>query len=239
MVDHLLDDLERHGGDVAAGHGTLGHMDGVAHAGADDLGLDVGIVVENGHNVGDQIRAGLVDVVQPSQEGAHIGGAGPGGQQGLVGGEDQGAVGGDALGGQGLDGLQPLGGHGDLDDHVGGVDGVDLPALLHHGLGVLGGGLHLAGDGAVHNGGDLPEGLGVVAALFCDQGGVGGDAADDAHVVCLADLVHIRGINKEFHGKKLLSFLAFAAFSIHHFGPFVNRLFAPFSRAAAVSCDFV
>ena len=137
------------------------------------------------------------------QEGADVGGTGAGGQQRLVGAENQGAVGGDALGGQGFDGLEALGGHGDFYDHVLGVQGVDGLALLDHRLGIGGGGFHLTADGAVHDGGNFSQRLGVVPALLGDEAGVGGDACDDAHVVCGADLVDVRGINKEFHNKRL------------------------------------
>ena len=40
MVDHLLDDLVWHGGNVCTGQSTLGHMHRMAHAGGDDFGVD-------------------------------------------------------------------------------------------------------------------------------------------------------------------------------------------------------
>ena len=203
MMQHLLNDLVGHGGDVGTGQGTVGHVHGVAHAGRDDLGLDVGVVEEHVVDGLDELDAPLGDIVQAPQEGADVGGTGAGGQQRLVGAENQGAVGGDALGGQGFNGLEALGGHGDFYDHVLGVQGVDGLALLDHRLGIGGGGFHLTADGAVHDGGNFSQRLGVVPALLGDEAGVGGDACDDAHVVCGADLVDVRGINKEFHNKRL------------------------------------
>ena len=130
--------------------------------------------------------------------------SGAGGQQGLVGAEDQRAVGGDTLRREDLDGFEAYGRHGDLDDHVLGIERVDGAAFGDHPLGVCSRGLDLTGDGAVHDRGDLLQGLGIVAALLCDQAGVGGHACDNAHVICLADLVHIGGVDIELHRTLLL-----------------------------------
>ena len=199
-MEHLLDDLIGHRGDVRTGQGAVRHMDGIAHAGGDDLRLNVRVVQEHIVDGFHQLNARLADVIQPPQKRADVSGSGAGGQQGLVGAEDQRAVGGDTLGRQHLDGLEALGGHGDLHDHVGGVQRVDGAALGDHAFGVGGGGLHLAGDGAIHDGGDLGQGLGVVAALLGNQAGVGSDTGDNAHVVGLADLLYIGSVNEKFHG---------------------------------------
>ena len=105
MVKHLLDDLVRHRGNVGTSQGTVGHMDGIAHAGGDDLSLDVRIVQEYIMDSLNQINARLADIVKTTQEGADVSCPRAGGQQCLVGTENQRAVGGDALGGQHLDGL--------------------------------------------------------------------------------------------------------------------------------------
>ena len=52
--------------------------------------------------------------------------------------------------------------------HVLGVQGVDGLALLDHRLGIGGGGFHLTADGAVHDGGNFSQRLGVVPALLGD-----------------------------------------------------------------------
>ena len=44
VVEHLLDDLIGHRGDVRTGQGAVRHMDGIAHAGGDDLRLNVRVV---------------------------------------------------------------------------------------------------------------------------------------------------------------------------------------------------
>lgn len=69
MVKHLLDDLVRHRGNVGTGQGTVGHMDGIAHAGGDDLSLDVRIVQEYIVDSLDQINAWLADVIETPQNG--------------------------------------------------------------------------------------------------------------------------------------------------------------------------
>ena len=80
-------------------------MDGVAHAGGNDLGLDIGIVEEHIVDRLDQFDARLADIVKAAKEGADVSCPRAGGQQCLVGTENQRTVGGDALGGQHLDGL--------------------------------------------------------------------------------------------------------------------------------------
>ena len=203
-MQHLLNDLVGHGGNVGTGQRAVGHMDGVADAGGDDLGVDVGVVQEHIMDGLNQVDAGLADVIQTAEEGADIGGTGAGGQQCLIGAENQGAVGGDTLRREDLDGFEAFGRHGDLDNHVLGIERVDGAALGDHPLGVCGRGLDLTGDGAVHDRGDLLQGLGIVAALLCDQAGVGGHACDNAHVICLANLVHIGGVDIELHRTLLL-----------------------------------
>ena len=84
MMQHLLNDLVGHGGDVGTGQGTVGHVHGVAHAGRDDLGLDVGVVEEHVVDGLNELDAPLGDIVQAPQEGADVGGTGAGGQQRLA-----------------------------------------------------------------------------------------------------------------------------------------------------------
>ena len=81
MVKHLLDDLVRHRGNVGTGQGTVGHMDGIAHAGGDDLSFDVRIVQEYIMDSLDQINARLADVIETPQKRADIRGARAGCQQ--------------------------------------------------------------------------------------------------------------------------------------------------------------
>jgi len=47
---------------------------------------------------------------------------------------------------------------------------------------------------------DVVDGLQEVAALLGDQGGVGGDARQDAPGVDLADVVDVGGVEEELHG---------------------------------------
>ena len=75
----------------------------------------------------------------------------------------------------------------------------DSLALFNHRLCVGGSGLYLTGNRAIDDGCDLGQSLGIVLVLLCDKAGVGGNTSNHAHVVCLADLVHICSVNKEFH----------------------------------------
>jgi hypothetical protein len=69
----------------------------VAEAGGDDLRLQA-VALENLHRLPHHLHPLVADVVQASDEGTDVGGAGQGGQQGLVGREGQGGVDGDAPG---------------------------------------------------------------------------------------------------------------------------------------------
>ena len=59
----------------------------------------------------------------------------------------------------------------------------------------------LAADGAVHDRGDLFDDLCEIPALFCDQGRIGGNAADNAHIIGFFDVFYIGCVNKKFHSK--------------------------------------
>ena len=59
----------------------------------------------------------------------------------------------------------------------------------------------------LYTSGDLFDDLFEVTSFFCDQGRVGGNAADYAHVVCLFDVCYIRSVDKKLHA----SFLPWAA----------------------------
>ena len=87
-------------------------------------------------------------------------------------------------------GLEPFGGHGNLHNHVL-VNLGNLPAFSHHALGVGGGGLHFATDGAVYDRGNLGHHLLEVAAFFGDERRVGGHTANHAHVVGHGDLLNV------------------------------------------------
>ena len=215
-MQHLFNDLVRNGGDISTSQSAVRYMDGVADGSSNDLGVNVGIVQEHVMNGFDQFNAGLANVVQTAQERADVSSACAGSQQRLVGGEHQRAVGGNALGGQRLDGLQALSGHGDLDDHVLGVQGIDGFALSNHGFSVHGGGLYFAGNGAVHDGGDLCQGLGIIAAFLGNQTGVGGNTGNNAHVIGFTDLIYIRSINKKFHDFASFYVAFYLSFALYH-----------------------
>src|SRR5690606_16935001 len=148
----------------------------VADAGRQHLRIYI-MQIEDLYTLGHHFHAVVVDVVQAAHERTDQSGAGPGGQQGLVGGENQGYVDVHPLGGQGCGGLQACGGGGHLDDHVVG-DFSQNPAFLHHLPGAGAG--HLGADGPVHQPGDGGDALVEIGPLPGDEGGVGGDPGQDA-----------------------------------------------------------
>ena len=211
MLEALLEGAEGHGGNVRAHEGGLGHVVGRADGGGDDLDLVVDVlarpvvVLDAGDHIGQLGDAVLADVIEAADEGAHVAGAGVGGQQGLRSGEDQRHVDADALGSQRVGGGQRLGADGKLDHDVGGKRG-QVAALLDHALDGLG--LRLRRDGqAVAHLGDLDHVVLEVRELAAGAGvqaRVGGDAGKAAPGERLADLVEVGGVDKELHAIPLL-----------------------------------
>jgi hypothetical protein len=72
VAEELLQDLERHGGDVGARERGLDHVLGVAHRGDQDLGRELVGVVDL-HDLPHQLHAVLPDVVDPPHERADVG----------------------------------------------------------------------------------------------------------------------------------------------------------------------
>src|SRR5207245_8994663 len=110
----------RHGGDVVADGRGVDDVQGVAHAGGQDLAGEV-IVVEDGPDLPNDVHADVADVVQPPDERADEGRPGLGRQERLVGREDEGGVDPDPLRGGCLDRPQPLAAHRVFDPYVRGA----------------------------------------------------------------------------------------------------------------------
>ena len=72
--------------------------------------------------------------------------------------------------------------HRDLDDHIP-VDPGDFPAFPDHALGIGGRRLDFTADGTVDDGGDFRDDLLEIAAFFGNEGRIGRDTANDAHVI--------------------------------------------------------
>ena len=197
MVDHPLDDLIRHGCDMAARPRGLQHVRGIADGCRDDLGFDI-VNAEDLHDLLHEVDALLPDVVKASDEGADVRRPRACGEERLRGGKDQRDVGLDAERGQSFGRLETLCAHGDLDDKV---LAVDLLAkrlrLRNHGVRLQGN--DLRADGTVDDFGDLLDDLDEIASLARDERGVGGHAADHAQFGGAADLLGVGGINKKLH----------------------------------------
>src|SRR5690606_37041463 len=105
-------------------------------------------------------------------------------------------VGLDAFVSQGPGRLESLGREAHLDDHVVGPGDVRF-GFPHHALGV--GGQDLSAHGAIHDGADLLDNLGEVTAFLGHQRRVGGHSSQNAPRVDGPDLIHVGGVQKEFH----------------------------------------
>ena len=194
MLGHLLDYLVGNRCDVRSCQCAVSYMNRVTNAGCDDLGLDALYREHLGDRL-NQIDTGSGDIIQTAQERRYISSSGTGCQQRLVRTEDQCYIRLDAFRRQYFNSLQTFDGHRDLYYHVG-MDLCDLSALGDHALGIYCGGLYFTADRSVNNGCNLCDYLLKITAFLCDQRRVRGNAADYAHVICLLNLLDIRGINK-------------------------------------------
>ena len=119
-------------------------------------------------------------------------------QKCLVCGEDQGYVCLDALCAQNFNSFESFYGHRDFNNHVW-MDGCDLTAFFDHAFCIYCGSFYLAADRSVYDLGDLFDDLFEVTSFFCDQGRVGGNAADNAHVVCFFNVLYFCCVDEKSH----------------------------------------
>ena len=98
--------------------------------------------------------------------------------------------------------LQALGAHWDFDDYVF-MDFGKLKSFLNHFRSFKGDDFRR--NWTVDNFGNLFDDLNKIPALFCNQGRIGGDAADNAKIVGFSNVVYIRGINEQFQSGDILS----------------------------------
>ena len=75
MLGKLHHDAERDGRHIGADKGGVQHMDRVADAGDDDLGIEA-VVVENGPDIFDDPHAVLGDVIQAADKRGDVGRSG-------------------------------------------------------------------------------------------------------------------------------------------------------------------
>src|SRR2546422_4348315 len=179
MLDHLLHHLGRHRGDARPGAGGLDDVQRVSDAPDENLSLHL-VVAEDLNEVLDDVHPAMADIIQPPDEGAHVGRAGLRGEKTLVRGEDERHVHRDTEPAHGLHRPQPLRYDGDLDHDVGG-ELRELLSLVHHGFVIRP--HHLDADRPLHFLADLLHYLLELSALLGDQGGVRRDTVEYPHLV--------------------------------------------------------
>ncbi len=183
----------------APGHGRVDDVEGAADRCGDDLACE-GVVVEDGPDLLHEIHPHVAHVVQAPHEGGDEGRPGLGGQESLGGREDEGHVGPDPLLLEGVGGLEALGRHGDLDDHIL-VDGRQWLGLGDHSRRVRRD--HLRGNGTVHDGAYLLNHVLEPPPALSDEARVGRHAVYHAPGVRGAYLVDDGRIEKDLHPSPL------------------------------------
>ncbi len=142
----------------------------------------------------------MADVVKASKERGDERCARLGREHALHAAEAQRDIDGDSLLDQTTGCDQPLGNHRDLDDDVIGKLG-QLDPFGHHRLGV--GAYHFGADRAIHQRADLPKYITGIqfARDLRQQGGIGGDAVDQAGLGRVADVTNVGRIEKDLHAR--------------------------------------
>ena len=79
------------------------------------------------------------------------------------------------------------------------MDSRNLTPLFNHSLRVCSERVHLAADRSVYNRRNLLDYLFKIASFLGNQRRIGGDAADNSHIVGFSDLIYIGCVNKKLH----------------------------------------
>jgi len=195
MLRQLGDHAEGNCGDVGAERGRLQDVNGVAHAGHDDLRRKP-VVVEDAEDLLHQLHAVVGDVVEPAHEGAHVGRACLGRHQGLDRRKDERLVHVDSVAGEDLRRLEPLRRHRHLDDDVAAQPDERL-RLGHHARRVQAD--HLEAHGTGHRIQDLPDHVVERPLLPGHQARVRRHAVAHAEAQRLPDIADIGRIDEELH----------------------------------------
>ena len=176
VFDKLTEHFVVDGDGVSAEAEAFFDLFGGAERSGDELRRKLVSLEQLEHRLED-FNAVHVVVADAGEVRSNVGGTGTGGEEGLVGVEDGGGHDGDLFLGEGVDGGEARSGDGDFDDEAGGklVEGAGLGE--HFRGGAAG---DLGGDGAGLCGEELLEELVEGEVGFSDEGGIGGDAVDDA-----------------------------------------------------------
>ena len=216
MFCHLFNDCVWNGCDISTCQCTVGYMDRISYACCDDLCVQT-CYLENLSDLTDQIHTSCGNIIQSSQERRNIGCTCSCGQQCLVCSKDQCYVCLDAFCCQHFAGFQTFYCHRDFYNHVR-MDCCDLSSFRDHAFCVYGRCFYFTADRSVYDRSDLFDDFFKVSSLFCDQGRVGGNTTDHAHIICFFDVFYFRGIDEKSHYFVLLFFLksarSFPAFFI-------------------------
>jgi hypothetical protein len=196
VLEERLDDRRRAGADVRAHPGGFDDVERPAGRGHEDLGREL-VVLEDLHDLADEIHARGGDVVQPTHERADVGRSHLGGEQRLGRGEDQRDVDADAFRRERLAGLHPRLGERHLHHDVL-VELGELAPLAQHAVDV--GGDDFGAGRPLHDLADALQQRPVVAPFFGEQRRVGGDAVDDAERHQGLDFLQVSRVDEQLHG---------------------------------------
>ncbi len=170
-------------------------MNGIADRRGNYLRINT-LYHENISYLADKLHSAFANVVKPSEERRYISCSRIGGEYSLSRREDQRYVGLDTLCGKALAGFQTLRAHRQLYNYVR-VYLCQRKSFFDHFVRLKRD--NLSGDRSVDDSRNLLYNTLENAVLLCDKGGVRGNPADNAEVVCLAYLVNVCGVYKQLH----------------------------------------
>ena len=208
MFHGIHEHLERNGGNISAGQGTLHNVLGLSDGSGNNFGFNA-MKFKDFRNSLDQFNAIPTDIIDTAYEGAYIGSACTGCEQCLVGREYQGHIGADSQFFQALDCFHAFRGHRNLHYHVR-IQSGQYFAFFNHAFCIVS--QYFSGNRAVHNGCDFLNGGMEILPFLGNQGRIGGYTGNKSHIIGLANSLYISSINKKFH-----LFFSFASMYIVHF----------------------
>ena len=209
MLEEHFENFERHGSDMRSHLRGFDHVHRMAKARGEHLCLVI-IRAINLEDVAKKNHAVLRDIIEAAEKRADEIGASLGGEKRLRCGENESDVDADAFFGEDAEGADAVGRHGNFRDDIG-MPADHLAGFSKHAVVI--GGDDFGADGAVfYDVADFDDELTEGLFFFGGEGGVGGDAVDDARGCALADFVEICGIEEELH------FFTFVVASTHFRG---------------------
>src|SRR5213592_5069067 len=195
MFQELIEYFGGHGADVGATQACLNDMNGIAYGSDEHLSLEF-IVVEDRHDIADQVHSILADIIQAADKGADEIRAGLCGHDRLGRGKYERHIHANAFFTEGSSRLQSFFSHRTFHDDIR-MQFCQMPAFLDHSCGITAD--RLGAHRPVHQRTDFQKLIFKCISFFRNQRWVCRNSIQHAGTGGIADLLKIGRIEEEFH----------------------------------------